>query len=325
MFDSVLKSVANKTKGCTIVNSFEFKSLKQNQLIFFLKPEIFLSANLEHLKKSLEIVEQQFSTFNIDVDGIALLSGDWLSDHEIMDRHYGYINLMSKSASSSLDDANKEIIYSHFKNDESPILGAHEVLEANPDLTPTSLDDLWMSKKSIKIRGGQYVQEYTINNTPTIVVNGFHPSQLHHYTQDDRYIAIFLICSDLPWSILRDVMIGDTFPDKAMKGSLRNTMLQKSDDIGIDRVSVANNCSHLSAGPYEALSEMNNFFSPILGSQWNLNDSNLIKKGTEMGIDVNTLSNSILNPSLSIGLQNLDLFDSTENVDTLSSLRLINI
>ena len=102
------------------------------------------------------------------------------------------------------------------------------------------------------------------NGEDFILVNGFHPAQLFHFTNETHRIVLVLVHSDTPWGTLRNEMVGATFPEKAVPNSIRGTLYANPNDYGLESVSIANNGVHLSAGPFEGLFEIRNFFGHIL-------------------------------------------------------------
>ena len=108
------------------------------------------------------------------------------------------------------------------------------------------------------------MQTYAAEGENFILVNGFHPAQLAHFTEPSHRIALMLLHADTPWATLRDEMIGDTFPERAVAGSIRGQLHARPQNYGFDEVTIANNGVHLSAGPFEAMFEIANFFGSLL-------------------------------------------------------------
>ncbi len=117
-----------------------------------------------------------------------------------------------------------------------------------------------------------------IADQDSVVVNGFHPHQLAHYTDHGRYLSVMLISSDTSWSKLRDEMLGNTYPEKAIPDSIRGILHKDSKDYGFDSVTIPNNAMHLSAGPAEALFEIDNFLNVPFGIDFLKEEANLAKK-----------------------------------------------
>jgi hypothetical protein len=299
----------------------DLSTSKQNQLLFFLKPETFLAPK-EHQLELVTLILSRFEQFNIEISGCVAVAGPRLQEASVMDRHYGYINAMSRSASSALTPTDRNRFLELLNISESvPVLGGHEVLTHYSNYSPASLNDLWSTKKSVRVRSGLYGQIFLLDGTSTLVVNGFHPSQLTHFTDVDRKMVLFVVNSDLPWATLRRSTIGDTFPGQAAPGSIRRLIYENSAFYGLDDVSVANNYCHLSAGPFEALFELNNFFSSLTGTQFKLDDCRLPRYLASLRREAE-LPCLLENPILQSHPEHLNLFHATEDCDLFGSVHL---
>lgn len=309
-----------------LIRKFDLQTEKQNQLLFFFKPEVFLNKNKVYTEKILESAINLFEKYSIEISGALVLSGKKLCETQAMDKHYGFINKVSKNASNILSKEEKANIRKVLKVDNSiPMMGGHEFLENNPSFSPQSLDDLWSTKKSIKIRSGLYTQLFEGEKGIFILLNGFHPSQLSHFTGSDRQIALILLNSNAPWSSLRRRMLGDTFPEKALPESFRRILYDNASLYGLNEVGITNNCAHLSAGPFEALYELNNFLSGIPESNFDLNNTRVAITMTNTGLNENHIKKCINNPISAINGDTISLFDATEEMDTYSSVEFYRL
>ena len=75
---------------------------RQNELLMFIKPEILAVSDRNSLADSLDLIWSKLSEFDAAVAGILLVGGPALERKQSMDRHYGAINLLSRTASSGL-------------------------------------------------------------------------------------------------------------------------------------------------------------------------------------------------------------------------------
>jgi len=231
-----------------------------------------------------------------------------------MDKHYGYINTLSKNASKILTKVEKDKIQELLainNLNEYQIIGGHEFLNSNKEFDETSLEELWLTKKSLKLRSGFYFQSYTISQKKYILINGFHPKQLRHFTTPSHMIIIILLHSNTNWKVLKNDLVGNTFPEKAEAGSIRGELYSNNSEYGLQNVTIANNCVHLSAGPFEALFEINNFLKNLQGVNFNIESTNmykLMKNRQIQGID-----DCLKNPEAYIEDKKNDLFSFTED------------
>lgn len=303
-----------------LVREFRFGSTYRNELLFFFKPECFLVDSLESTKKIVEMALRKIQDFRAELSGALILEGSYLERHHVMDRHYGYINRLSREASRILSTdertAIQQAVDSPAIGTELLIEGGHEYLAHNPDIDEERLNQLWGTKKSLKLRSGLYVQRFSVAGQDIVLVNGFHPSQLQHFTAPGRAICLLLLHSDTDWKILRDELVGNTFPEKAASTSIRGELFRHATSYGMSDVSISNNGVHLSAGPFEAAFEIGNFLGSSNVAFYDAEKCNLWK-----AFALNNLSNadferSLTNPTAGIDGRSVDLFTYTEDMDT---------
>lgn len=321
--------IANKithVEDFHIFQEFRFDSIRQNELLMFIKPEVFLVEDQLKVARALEMVFKKLHEYEVDINGIVSYSGEYLKELQAMDAHYGYINSLSKTASDLISSE----LYEKIKIDlhlakDLPVYGGHELLNRYSNLTPASLDELWFTKQSKKIRSGMYCQTYTYADESFILINGFHPQQLAHYTNDKRHILILLLSSDTPWSLLRNNMVGATFPEKAVSESIRSLFFENASDYGLKDVSIANNCVHLSAGPIEALFEMKNFLKKTTQIKYDTSKSNIariINRDDSINITTEKL---LQNEYVTLSGNRISFYDLTEDMDTFSALKFLSM
>ncbi len=132
----------------------------QNELLLFTKPEIFLVPDRRQSEKIVDLVLDKISAFDAHIVGITVVGGRVLDEMEIMNKHYGFINVLSRSASNVLNAEDRKKIADALDMpiDGYDVLGGHEYLKEYPQETGSSLDRLWFTGKSTKIRSGFYVR-----------------------------------------------------------------------------------------------------------------------------------------------------------------------
>lgn len=333
---TLIKTIAAVAPTCddfAIVQPVEIgRETHRNELLLFVKPEIFMVKDTAQVEAALNLVFSKLAEFGAVVSGVAVVGGKVLEETEIMNRHYGYINRLSRFASQMVDDPrnaggaeDKQKIAAALEIptlDGITLYGGHEYLKAHPDEDCFALDTLWFTKKSIKIRSGFYVQHYTKNGEDFILVNGFHPAQLMHFTDPTHRIVLVLIHSNTPWATLRNEMVGATFPEKAVPHSIRGTLYAHAEDYGLGAVSIANNGVHLSAGPFEGLFEINNFFGKILDLNIEKQPPLLLKKMLAAGLPLQTALKALENPIVTESPKPTDLFTATEDFESDAAVAL---
>ena len=318
----IVKSVFSN-KDEILIRNFEFKHNKRNELLFFFKPECFLVKNADFTKSIIEMVLNKFRQYDVDISGVLQMNGKRLEELSIMDRHYGFINKLSRNASKMISEEELSKIKESLgiKNlEEYKIFGGHEFLLKYDKFNERSLDNLWSSKKAEKLRSGYYVQKYTIDDDNIILIDGFHPSQLRHFTDPSHIIIILLLHSNTFWKNLKNNFVGNTFPENAENNSIRSELFKNSKIYGIEEVNITNNCVHLSAGPFEALFETDNFLKNIQNIDFYLDKTNMFRLMGERGIRKENIEKCIQNPIAQINGKPSDLFTLTEDKDSLDAI-----
>ena len=320
--DKIIGTCAS-TQSESVLQPLELGGRRQNELLFFLKPECFLTSTQSQQADLVETVMRRFDEFGCRVCGCVVIRGPKLRADQIMDRHYGFINGASRDVVSILGPGELAALRAAVgANPETPILGGHEFLAAHPMSDEKSLDALWASRKARKLRSGLYFESYVFEDQPVILVNGFHPAQLAHFTRDDRKIVLMVLESEMPWKVLRSTMLGDTFPERAVADSIRRTLYENPQRFGLADVSIANNCSHLSAGPFEALFELWNFLGSSRTADFKLDHTRMWKLAGAVGVREADVLRALENPVAQVGGERRSLFDATEELDSCSSAHL---
>ncbi len=230
----------------------------KNEFLFFIKPEITLPSATIELDKILEIILQKIDAAGLGIQNIKVLSSNYLEQYNIIAQHYGVINSISNNAMEAMSQGAKEKFASIFgKNiEDCTVLGGFEFLKKYPAFNALSLDYFWQNSQGQKLAGGTYCVEMKLDAEVVYAVNGFHPRQLTHFTEKGRSIVVFTLKGDLNWAEARQQFIGATNPNKAAEGSVRRTLLEHKDELGLPEVSQGLNGVHLSAGPVEGLIEL---------------------------------------------------------------------
>jgi len=295
---------------------------QQNELVFFVKPELFDVEDISKINHSLQLIEDKFDAFGVTVNGTAIIPGAFLEKHEIMNRHYGFINQLSRLASTMVDIETRQRLFSALDiedHNEHKILGGHEFLKHFNTDSPT-LSDIWFAQGANKLRSGFYFIEDTFQGEPIILVNGFHPSQLEHFTREDHRILLMLLHTDTDWYDLKFELVGDTFPERAKPGSIRGQLYADPERYGQKEVGINTNGVHLSAGPFEAAFEVVNFFGALLDLKPAQTLPLAIKRAQESGFSNEAALSLLDNPSLNSS----DLFSETENMNTPGAIEFAN-
>jgi hypothetical protein len=320
--DRVLESIDSK-ENVILINEC-IKSSKENEALFFLKPEFFMIEKIEQIELMLSMILDKIKEFDIDISGVLTLKGGFLKEAKIIERHYGFINRMSTDGSKLLTDLHlekmRQILSVQSLNDYK-IFGGHELVRAYNDIDEQRVTDMWYDKVSYRIGEGFYIQVHDIKEEKVIIINGFNPHQIKHFTSPESMIVLFLLQTDTDWFTLRNTFVGDTYPENAYEGSIRNLLFKDSVKYGIKAISVADNFVHASSGPFDSLFEICNFVSNIKGINFSRRNTNIYYLMKEKyGLGDAEFDKALKNPATEINGQYTDLFTFTKNRNTFESV-----
>jgi len=302
-----------------ILQNYIINPENKHELVFFIKPEITSPDSGANLNNILELISDCFTRFDVSVDYVSVLGADYLNKHNIIAKHYGVINEISKKGVIAMPDSALTKFKDKFNisADSNNLIGGHQFLEKFDEYTPELLNKQWEQTGNIKLASGVYVSKDKINDI--YIVNGFHPYQLYHYITKGNSIVVFVVSSNTDWRTLRDDMVGVTIPMDANKGSMRRTLLDNITNYSLKQVTQSYNCVHLSAGPIEALAEMIRFVSAYESSQClSPSDTATGQRLINAGITKQNLLLLITNPKVKFHGKIISVFDLTEqdNIET---------
>ena len=295
----------------------------ENEMVLFLKPELVVLSE-DALGKILAMVFEALRRFRFRVESVIFLPSMYLKKFSIMDEHYGVINKLARAATSSMSEAARNRFKSVYGADVegSDVVGGFEFLDRFPKINAESLDRIWGAERSEKLAPGTYCRRLNFDGTDIFLINGFHPSQLLHYTEPLRGILVIVLRSDTRWSIARKSLVGATRPEDAEEGSLRSLLLARREELGISEISQAFNGVHLSAGPVEALTELRRFVSDLSTGRGQLptEEFSFGKQLIEAFGDEKT-EYLLSNPNADVKGKNVSVFDLSEELDSGEAVR----
>ena len=235
----------------------------KNEFLFFIKPEVLDKKGGVDVGKVITLILDKIEEFGLTIHNARVLSAKYLDANNIIAQHYGVINSIAKDAVGNMSEGAKEKFQEIFGSDvsELKVLGGLEVIEQYPAFNAFSLDYIWQNLENKKLAGGTYAEAVKVDHETLYIINGFHPRQLRHFTEEGKCIVVMTLSGDLDWSAARGSFIGATNPAKADEGSIRRSFLDKKEELGLAEVGQGTNGVHLSAGPVEALVELRRYNS----------------------------------------------------------------
>lgn len=299
---------------------------KNNQFLFFIKPEITINNPAIRLHDIIHFMLQQIEKYKFVIERINVLSGRYMKDYNIIAQHYGVINQISRNAKESISDSAKKRFYEIYEKpfDEAPLWGSLEFIDKYPCFNALSLDYLWQNSPTEKLAGGTYSQQLRLDADTVFLVNGFHPRQLEHFTKPGHSIVTFTLSGDMDWQTARRAFIGATSPQNAQTGSLRNLLLHQKEKFGIPVISASKNGAHLSAGPLEALVELLRYNSDFSKDENTVSIHDFsFGKLLLQHFSEKQIKYILSNPNIQYQNQTISVFDLTEEKNSEQALELL--
>jgi len=288
--------------------------------VFFFKPELTSSGDVKIdkiLPDILHILKKKHH--NVEIGAVSVLSGDYLSERDIMIQHYGVIASISKHGESVISAVAKQALGEKFADfPGAEVLGGHQFLARFPEFNPFSLSVMNDNLGTTRLAGGTYAMKVKVVGKPFIVLNPFSAYQLVPYTTPGHSIVVMEILSKEPWAKLRTDVCGVTDPKDAVEGSIRKTLLHKKGEYGLKEVEKSSNGVHMSAGPLEGMVELQRFFN------LKAEETAFGKALAKHGFSAEQIAKLATNPLLDVDGKKVSAFDLTEEKDVSKSLEVLN-
>ena len=299
---------------------------KKNEFLFFIKPEITSGPECIRLEKIVKHILDKIEAYNFSIHNILSLSAPYIKQYNIIAKHYGVINQIASDAVGHLSESAKEKFKELYGKpvEEVDAYGGIEFIEKHGHYDAYSLSDLWRNLEHKKLGGGTYCAPVDTEEGIIYIFNGFHPRQIDHFTRDGSNIVVFTLSADIPWTVARNDFIGATNPQKAKESSLRRDFLEKIDEFGLAEVSDSFNGVHLSAGPVEALVELQRFNSnyTVPSGIREYSDFNF---GKALMVNLESRFEEIINNTANVDIdgKHTSIFDLTEEKDSDEAIELL--
>jgi len=294
-----------------------------NQFLFILKPEVFYYNNQEQIQQVLELIFDRFNAFGLQVDNMRLFNSAYLEKYNIIAEHYGVINAVARNVKSNITkEATESFSNIYHKNfSAEKVYGAIEILETTFGVDNEKLAALWKNCTIERLAGGIYCGEVEFENETIYIINGFHPPQIDHFIENGRQIITMNLSGEIDWKDARQNLIGNTYPEKAEKGTIRRDLFEQFGKFGFKDVSYVINSVHLSAGPLEGLIELMRFNSE--NSKVSSHNDFLFGQSLTKNFKKNICDEILTNPIVKYHGKEASLFDLTEELNSLNAIGLL--
>ncbi|TAD96382.1 MAG: hypothetical protein EAZ97_14115 [Bacteroidetes bacterium] len=297
----------------------------KNEFLFFLKPELTVADPKIKFSQIVELALAKINEFGLKIKNISVLSAQYLQNYNIIAQHYGVINQLSSNPKQYLSEGARAKFQELYGKTvaEANLLGSVEFLTKYPAFNALSLDYLWQNKANQKLAGGTYCEDIKLDGDLAYVINGFHPRQLMHFTDKGRSIVVFTLAGDLKWSEARTNLIGTTNPQTAASGSLRKSLLDKKDELGLAEVSQGMNGVHLSAGAVEGLVELIRYNSNFASKELKTFTDFSFGKSLKSNFSDAQIDSILNNENVNVDGKNISIFDLTEEKDSDEAIAIL--
>jgi nucleoside diphosphate kinase len=235
------------------------RKIMKNRALLFIKPHAVRD-------KTVKFIEDFLTERGVSLESSGELASEKLKQDGIVDRHYFAIaesavntpiSSLSPSdeAKSRFREAFGEAWDTALKQER--LLNAAEMLKRLEGADAAELNELWVDGKQTKLAPGLYAGRLAGHDL--YVINGFYPAMRERFTAPGltiRWYDASFDPAELSWKDFRGKVIGATDPSKAVEGSLRNVLLNRYSELGLEEEpTVTNNGIHASAGPIEGMRE----------------------------------------------------------------------
>jgi hypothetical protein len=280
-----------------------------NEMLFFLKPELTMIE--KEFRSIATFVFEKIEEYGLNVTRGFVISGRRIEEANLIAEHYGIIDAASRSGSDVFSDSMWRAFEQTFgKHKENVrVYGSVEYLKDHNELDADDLSERWVKGGYTKIGSGVYCQHIEVEDV--YLINGFYPQLLRRFTQPGSCIGCFLLRGHTSWGAARNQLVGATAPGKAVVGSIRNSLLERKKEFGLQEISANKNGVHLSAGPVEGVVEILRFSEQHTGLE-DLVFGRMLQESFAAEQIEKILSNAFVKS----GDGHISTFDLTEELDS---------
>lgn len=304
------------------------KSKKKDELLnsafVFVKPHA-------NTKATQELVREKLTNAGITIVSESDVDGITIDKKKLIDQHYYAI--ASKATILPVEEipVPADKFQESFGESWEVVLKEKRACNAMEacdkfGVNGAELNDAWQKVQAVKFGGGFYCGLVSIDDKSLYVFNAFFMSMRAKFVGEGASIHTFEVEWDpekLSWSDFRNKLLGPTNPSDAPEGSIRKTILETYEELGLKSApNKSDNGVHASASPFEGLAEKCNW----LGMP--LKKDSFGKALLNAGLSKKTIKEWSLDPRIKL----LDgemgsVFDYLEDLDVsecLSKLEALN-
>lgn len=247
------KAIANENGGIIDVRPYLLPSdetVTPNQMLIVIKAEALTHGKSINRSSVVNMVVQKLQS-NGTMRSVRVIGNRDLQLSKIMHDHYGALARVYALGVSALTTEAKTKLQ-EYNVDDLLVVSGFTFANSNPDYC---ID----SSGSVRLGPGQYAQ--IIPEKSVVVLNGFMKKLLAPYNLPDQAVVAIDFVTKKSWTYIRQTLIGNTDPTKAARNSIRACFCQQAHALGLEDVCITRNGIHCSAGPLEAMREIERFFN----------------------------------------------------------------
>jgi len=290
-----------------------------NEALIFIKPHASKS------RKIKELVTRMLADFGVEVLAEGILDGKTIDQGEIIDQHYAHIAkiaLKMKPDELVVEKEIQECFASQFRETWisalPKIVNLGEFQKQNGSLTMVEINAIWDKSTKFKLGPGTYIGK--LEGKDQYLLNGFYGSMREIYTDKNATVVWFTVkfSEDLiSWKDFRQNIVGSTDPSKAAPGSIRRTILDRYEELGLVLApNTGLNGIHASASPFEALRERTVWLKA------KVQEDSFGKQLQAAGVPQNNIQDWLENKLVTIAGETGNAFDLLEDKNTSECIRL---
>jgi len=240
----------------------------QNSAFVFVKPH----ANTDATQV---LVRNKLTEAGIKILSESDVTGETIDEKKLIDQHYYAIASKATILPAAEIPVPADKFKESFGEDWETVVKeerAANALDACKKFgcTSSELNEAWGNAKVVKFGGGFYCGLVSKNDKELYVFNAFFMSMREKFVGAGTSIHCYEVVWDpktLSWEDFRGKLLGPTDPADGPEGSIRKTILDTWQSLGLKDVpNKGDNGVHASASPFEGLAEKTNWLGASIAA-----------------------------------------------------------
>ncbi|RYF12593.1 MAG: hypothetical protein EOO40_00910 [Deltaproteobacteria bacterium] len=258
----------------------------RNRMLVMFKPECFRALDdlspVPHrgqtqLSEVLHAWDRLLRQTDSHVLAVCLFNGAWATRGKLYATLYQTLAKVSMEGTSALHLGARQALQALLPTDKRA-LGGHQLL-ARSTLSAKELQVATDRAGTEKFGANLYLATLHLDGRDQHVINGFSPYQQEHLERTPSTLGACVVDTPLRWPDARGGLVGHIDPRLAAAGSLRRLLYEAR--LHSNPWDIAHNGAHISAGPFEAISQISQIFPAAAAQElvaWDNDDLALIQR-----------------------------------------------